>query len=71
MNASTTETIHPSALTYVALTLGGHAYVSRAALESGSPSMRAYTKAGKPRSRRNSASPLYIGPALIHPAYRA
>lgn len=57
-------------LVEVALTLGGHAYVNRSELESGSASLRAYTKAGKPRNRRGSSMPLYIGRALIHPAYK-
>ena len=36
----------------VSFILGGSAYVSRAEWDSGAVSLRAYTKAGKPRNRR-------------------
>lgn len=63
--------LRPSDLTQIALTLGGHAYVSRADLEAGAVSLRAYTKSGQQRFRRGSTLPVYIGAALIHPAYKA
>lgn len=59
------ERLNPEDLECVALTLGGSCYVSRAALEAGSHSLRCYTKAGKPRFRRGSFTPLYTGPALL------
>lgn len=61
--------LRPSDLAHVALTLGGSAHVNRAELEVGAVSLRAYTKSGRPRFRRGSTLPLYIGAALIHPAY--
>jgi len=48
----------------VSLILGGSLYVSREEWASGALSLRAYTKAGKPRNRRGSPSPLYVGRCL-------
>ncbi len=57
--------LKPSELECVALTLGGTCHVSRAALAAGSHSLRCYTKAGKPRYRPGTLTPLYTGPALL------
>lgn len=48
----------------VTFILGGGAYVSAADWASGAVSMRAYTKRGKPRNRRGSSLPLWIGRRL-------
>lgn len=61
-----TDTLKPSEVTLVSFVLGGYGYVSRAALEAGvNHSLRLYTKAGKPRFKRESSTPLYTGPALL------
>lgn len=53
----------------VSFILGGSAYVSRAEWESGAVSLRAFTKAGKPRNRRaryrgEATPPLFISRCL-------
>jgi len=59
----------PVDVVQVALTLGGHVFVSRAALAAGDHGLRVYTKAGKPRTYRGSSRPLWTDRALIHLAY--
>ncbi|USN14380.1 hypothetical protein KABACHOK_05670 [Brevundimonas phage vB_BpoS-Kabachok] len=53
------------AVEQVSFILGGSTYVSRAELASGSLSLRAYTKAGKPRNRRGSDLPLLVSRCLL------
>lgn len=49
----------------VTFILGGSTYVNLAEWQGGAHSLRAHTKAGKPRNRRGTDLPLLVGRCLL------